>query len=33
MAGELVHGRRSLAEVDAGLERFRAGGGRHGAFD
>jgi enoyl-CoA hydratase len=33
MAGELVHGRRSLAEVDAGLERFRAGAGRHGAFD
>jgi enoyl-CoA hydratase len=32
MAGELVHGRRSLAEVRAGLERFRAGAGRHGAF-
>ena len=33
MAGELAHGRRSLAEVRAGLERFRAGAGRHGAFD
>jgi enoyl-CoA hydratase len=32
MAGELAHGRRSLAEVQAGLERFRAGAGRHGAF-
>jgi enoyl-CoA hydratase len=25
MAGELAHGRRSLSEVQAGLERFRAG--------
>ena len=33
MAGELEHGRRSLSEVQAGLERFRAGAGRHGAFD
>jgi enoyl-CoA hydratase len=32
MAGELEHGMRSLAEVQAGLERFRAGAGRHGAF-
>jgi enoyl-CoA hydratase len=33
MAGELEHGRRSLAEVQAGLERFRGGAGRHGSFD
>ena len=33
MAGELAHGRRSLREVLPGLERFRAGAGRHGAFD
>jgi enoyl-CoA hydratase len=33
MAGELEHGMRSLAEVQAGLERFRSGAGRHGAFD
>jgi enoyl-CoA hydratase len=32
MAGELEHGMRSLAEVEAGLERFRGGAGRHGAF-
>ena len=32
MAGELAHGRRSLVDVQAGLERFRAGAGRHGAF-
>lgn len=31
MAGELAHGRRSLSEVQAGPERFRAGAGRHGA--
>jgi enoyl-CoA hydratase len=30
---ELEHGLRSLAEVQAGLERFRSGEGRHGAFD
>ena len=33
MAGELSHGLRSLTEVQAGLERFRAGSGRHGSFD
>jgi enoyl-CoA hydratase len=33
MTGELAHGRRSLSEVAAGVERFRAGAGRHGAFD
>jgi enoyl-CoA hydratase len=33
MAGELAHGRRSLSDVQSGLERFRAGAGRHGAFD
>jgi enoyl-CoA hydratase len=33
MRNELVHGRRSLREVQAGLERFRSGAGRHGAFD
>ena len=33
MAGELEHGLRSLAEVESGLARFRAGAGRHGAFD
>jgi enoyl-CoA hydratase len=32
LAGELEHGRRSLADVQAGLERFRAGAGRHGEF-
>ncbi|MDQ6730996.1 MAG: crotonase/enoyl-CoA hydratase family protein [Actinomycetota bacterium] len=32
MANELAHGRRSLTEVQAGLERFRAGAGRHGSF-
>jgi enoyl-CoA hydratase len=32
MAVELEHGLRSLAEVQAGLERFRSGAGRHGAF-
>jgi enoyl-CoA hydratase len=30
---EFRHGLRSLAEVAAGLERFRAGAGRHGSFD
>ncbi len=30
IANELVHGLRSLTHVDAGLERFRAGAGRHG---
>jgi len=33
MAGELEHGLRSLTEVQAGLERFRSGAGRHGSFD
>jgi enoyl-CoA hydratase len=33
LANELRHGMRSLEEVKAGLERFRAGAGRHGAFD
>jgi enoyl-CoA hydratase len=33
MAGELEHGLRSLSEVQAGLERYRAGAGRHGSFD
>jgi enoyl-CoA hydratase len=33
MVGELAHGRRSLADVQAGVERFRAGAGRHGEFD
>jgi enoyl-CoA hydratase len=33
MANELGHGMRSLAEVQAGLDRFRAGAGRHGAFE
>ena len=33
LAGELAHGRRSLLEVQDGLERFRSGAGRHGAFD
>jgi enoyl-CoA hydratase/carnithine racemase len=33
MANELGHGRRALADVASGLERFRAGAGRHGAFE
>jgi enoyl-CoA hydratase len=33
MARELEHGIRSLADVQAGLERFRGGAGRHGSFD
>jgi enoyl-CoA hydratase len=33
LVNELAHGRRSLREVQAGLERFRSGAGRHGAFD
>jgi enoyl-CoA hydratase len=32
MANELTHGRRSLEDVHDGLERFRSGAGRHGAF-
>ncbi len=31
LSNELVHGLRSLAEVEAGLKRFRDGQGRHGA--
>ena len=33
LRNELAHGRRSLVEVQAGLERFRSGAGRHGAFE
>ena len=33
MGNEFEHGVRSLADVQAGLERFRAGAGRHGSFD
>jgi enoyl-CoA hydratase len=33
IANELEHGLRSLQEVQAGLERFRAGAGRHGSFE
>jgi enoyl-CoA hydratase len=33
IANELEHGIRSLADVQQGLERFRAGAGRHGSFD
>jgi enoyl-CoA hydratase len=30
---EFAHGLTSLADVETGLERFRSGAGRHGAFD
>jgi enoyl-CoA hydratase len=33
LANELAHGLRSLADSGEGLERFRAGAGRHGAFE
>jgi enoyl-CoA hydratase len=33
MVNEFRHGIKSLAEVHAGLERFRAGAGRHGSFE
>jgi enoyl-CoA hydratase len=33
LGNELEHGLRSLDEVQSGLERFRAGAGRHGSFD
>ncbi len=33
LARELEHGIRSLSEVQAGLERFRTGAGRHGSFE
>jgi enoyl-CoA hydratase len=32
IANELQHGLKSLADVQTGLERFRAGAGRHGTF-
>ncbi len=32
LANELGHGIRSLEDVQAGLDRFRAGAGRHGSF-
>jgi enoyl-CoA hydratase len=32
LANELAHGLRSLAEASEGIERFRAGEGRHGGF-
>jgi enoyl-CoA hydratase len=32
LANEFQHGTRSLADVAAGLERFRSGAGRHGSF-
>ncbi len=33
IANEFQHGLRSLEAVQAGLERFRAGAGRHGGFE
>jgi enoyl-CoA hydratase len=33
LAVEFEHGLRSLTEVQAGVERFQAGSGRHGTFD
>ena len=33
IAAEFEHGLRSLQDVQSGLERFRSGAGRHGAFD
>jgi enoyl-CoA hydratase len=33
LANELGHGIRSLEDARDGLERFRAGAGRHGVFD
>jgi enoyl-CoA hydratase len=33
LANEFRHGLRSLQEVAPGLERFRAGAGRHGSFE
>jgi enoyl-CoA hydratase len=32
LANEFAHGMRSLEDVEAGLERFRSGAGRHGRF-
>jgi enoyl-CoA hydratase len=33
LANEFAHGVRSLEDVAVGLDRFRAGAGRHGTFD
>jgi enoyl-CoA hydratase len=33
IANEVEHGLRSLVDVQSGLERFRAGAGRHGSFE
>ena len=33
IAVEFEHGLRSLQDVQSGLERFRSGAGRHGAFE
>jgi enoyl-CoA hydratase len=33
LAVEFEHGQRSLADVQAGVDRFRAGAGRHGGFE
>ena len=33
LANELRHGQRSMTQVQAGLERFRGGAGRHGGFE
>jgi enoyl-CoA hydratase len=33
LANEFAHGIRSLGDIEAGLQRFRAGAGRHGTFD
>jgi enoyl-CoA hydratase len=33
MANEFQHGLKSLEDVQAGLERFRGGAGRHGSFE
>jgi enoyl-CoA hydratase len=33
LGNELSHGLRSLEDVAAGLERFRAGAGRRGSFE
>jgi enoyl-CoA hydratase len=32
LENELLHGRAALPQAQAGLERFRGGAGRHGAF-
>jgi len=33
LANEFEHGRRSLIDVQPGLDRFRSGAGRHGRFE